>query len=95
MKYLEFINYVSKADFVVTDSGGLRQEMEHLGKPLIIHRANIEYQISGVSSLRLTNWDTGKLIEFMKNNQQLATESVSEFSSPSSEIVRILRQFIT
>ncbi len=95
MKYLEFINYVSKADFVVTDSGGLRQEMEHLGKPLIIHRANIEYQTSGISSLRLTNWDTGKLIEFMKNNQQLATESVSEFSSPSSEIVRILRLFIT
>ena len=95
MKYLEFIRYVSKADFVVTDSGGLRQEMEHLGKPLIIHREHIEYEISGVSSLRITNWDTGKLFELMKNNQQLVTESVSEFTSPSSEVVRILRRTLS
>jgi UDP-N-acetylglucosamine 2-epimerase (non-hydrolysing) len=94
MKYLDFIRYVAKADFVITDSGGLRQEMEHLGKPLIIHRSEVEYQIQEKSSLRLTFLSIEEMTKLIERHEELLTKVNSDFKSPSAEIIRILKRIL-
>jgi len=94
MKYLDFIRYAASADFIVTDSGGLRQEMEHLGKPVIIHRAGIEYEISGASSLRVTHWEIDELIKLINHHLEFRTSRPLFSDSPSAEIVRIVKNFL-
>jgi UDP-N-acetylglucosamine 2-epimerase (non-hydrolysing) len=91
MRYIDFIRYVAKADFVMTDSGGLRQEMEYLGKPLIIHRTEIEYQKQEKSSLRLTNLSIQEMTKLIEHHEELSTKVDSDFISPSAEIIKTLK----
>jgi UDP-N-acetylglucosamine 2-epimerase (non-hydrolysing) len=91
MRYIDFIRYVAKADFVITDSGGLRQEMEYLGKPLIIHRTEIEYQKQEKSSLRLTNLSIQEMTKLIEHHEELSTKVDSDFVSPSAEIIKTLK----
>ena len=55
--YARFMPLLARANFVVTDSGGLQQECGILGKPAAIHREAVESQQGIGDNLVLTGLD--------------------------------------
>ncbi len=41
-EYLSFVNLMSRAHFIITDSGGVQEEAPSLGKPVLVMRENTE-----------------------------------------------------
>lgn len=42
LEYLSFVNLMSRAHFIITDSGGVQEEAPSLGKPVLVMRENTE-----------------------------------------------------
>ncbi len=73
LAYNEFIKYLKKSQFIITDSGGIQEECAYLGKPLLIARDVTEREdIIRLKLGKLINADGSKLsktINFFKNNK--------------------------
>lgn len=61
-----FINFVTYANWVLTDSGGLQEECAFLGVPTLVHRVATE-RFEGVGeNIHLNSWKKSTLLEFHK-----------------------------
>ena len=73
LNYSDFLEYLKKVEFVITDSGGIQEEAAYLGKPLLIARDVTERQdIIELKLGKLIKADGRKLsetINFFKNNK--------------------------
>ena len=87
LSYAEFLPVLARADFVVTDSGGLQQECAILGLPCAIQRMATESHQGLGSNLVLTQLDDDRLRRFLKEWRQLKVPSQLDLFHPSQVIV--------
>ena len=86
MVYPLFMEFVAGSEFVITDSGGLQQELALLGIPTLIHRKSTETSDGLNSNILLDELNNEKLIEFLGNYNSLRMPKVLLNESPSASV---------
>ncbi|WP_216213447.1 UDP-N-acetylglucosamine 2-epimerase [Amycolatopsis aidingensis] len=92
LRYLQFLPLMARAQFVVTDSGGLQEECAYLGLPCAIHRQRTE-RLQGIgSNIVLTELRADVLSDFLNTYETRRVESTLDRYHPSRIIVDTLAQ---
>lgn len=85
--YLEFINTINKAEFILTDGGSNQEEAYYMGKPALILR-NVTERVEGLDqNIKLMKEDLNTLDEFIKDYRSYRREPVELPSMLPSEII--------
>ena len=84
--YAKFLPLLARADFVVTDSGGLQEECAAIGTPCAVHRERTERHQGLGENVVLTRLDLGELRRFLRDWRQLRRGSSVEEYHPSAVI---------
>jgi len=84
--YARFLPVLLRADFVVTDSGGLQEECAALGIPCAVHRERTERRQGLGANVVLTELRLERLRAFLRDWRGLRRESVLEELHPSRVI---------
>jgi UDP-N-acetylglucosamine 2-epimerase (non-hydrolysing) len=92
MRYLQFLPLIARAQFVVTDSGGLQAECYYLGLPCAIHRERTETPQHIGNTVVLTEMRADRLTEFLDTFQTRRGESYLDRYHPSDIIVDTLAE---
>ncbi|MEC3975141.1 UDP-N-acetylglucosamine 2-epimerase [Amycolatopsis sp. H20-H5] len=92
LRYLQFLPLIAKADYVVTDSGGLSAECYYLGIPCAVHRERTETPHHLGETVVLTEMRGDKLRGFLDTYQDRRGESWMDKYHPSGIIVDTLAQ---
>lgn len=88
--YLEFMNTLSRCEFIATDGGSNQQEAYFLGKPCLLLRKHTE-QIEGLySNATLAKDDLNIVEDFLLNYKKKISKKVALKVSPSKIIVDTL-----
>lgn len=99
LQYLEFVHLMSKANIVLTDSGGIQEEAPGLGKPVLVMRDTTERPEALASgTVHLVGTDYNKIMKEVCTllDDNVAYEKMSKAVNPygdgkaCSRIVRIL-----
>lgn len=88
----DFVKLAVNASFVVTDSGGVQEEMGFLGIPTLIHRKATERSDGLGRNVVLSDWSMTSLESFLKDYQRLSFPRLELEKSPSDIIVSDLRE---
>lgn len=86
LSYVDFMPVLSRAEFVVTDSGGLQEESQHLGIPAAIHRNKTERHGGEGRQMVLTRFDRGRLQAFLDDYERYRSEPTIDAHHPSKVI---------
>jgi UDP-N-acetylglucosamine 2-epimerase (non-hydrolysing) len=89
--YYRFIQLLTKADCVITDSGGLQEESAYLGIPCLVHRKATEREEGLGQNVVLSRYDKLLVKEFCDNYSSYRREGVSDTVSPTRAIIKTLR----
>jgi len=87
LSYYRFIQLVSKAKYIVTDSGGLQEEAAYLDIPCLVHRMATERQEGLGQNVVLSVYDRGKVEAFLKNPEQYRGKKAEATIRPTQIIV--------
>ena len=95
--YLQFLNLMSGAKFILTDSGGIQEEATVLGIPCITLRENTERPVTITSGTNvLAGADKNKIINYVKQglNGSNITRTIPRFwdGKAAKRIVKILTE---
>ena len=99
LQYLEFVHLMSKANIVLTDSGGIQEEAPGLGKPVLVMRDTTERPEALASgTVHLVGTDYDKIVNEVSSllEDSAAYEKMSKAVNPYGDgkacnrIVRIL-----
>jgi UDP-N-acetylglucosamine 2-epimerase (non-hydrolysing) len=93
LEYLDFLKYISQAEFVMTDGGGNQEELYHLGKPTLILRDATERQEGMGRNAVLSRLDAHVVNDFIKNYTKYRRSPTDSKMSPSSIIVDEIEKF--
>lgn len=88
--YAKFLPILTRASFVVTDSGGLQQECGYLGLPCAVHRVATETQHRVGENVVLTQLDDARLRDFLADWPSYRRQSVLEEFNPTEVILDAL-----
>ena len=100
LQYLEFVHLMSKANIVLTDSGGIQEEAPGLGKPVLVMRDTTERPEALASgTVHLVGTDYDKIVNEVSTllEDTAAYEKMSKAVNPYGDgkacnrIVRILK----
>lgn len=91
LSYYTFIQVLTKADCVITDSGGLQEETAYLGIPCLVHRKATEREEGIGENVVLSYYDSEKVEEFCANYKKYSKEGVVGSISPVRSIITSLR----
>ena len=101
LQYEEFIYLMSKAYFIITDSGGIQEEAPSLGKPVLVLRDTTERpEALKAGTVKLVGTDRNKIIKeatILLNNKK-EYEKMSKAHNPygdgkaSEKIIKFLRE---
>lgn len=91
LDYFDFIELLSQADYVITDSGGLQQECEITGTPCLVHRAVTESTWKLDQNIVLSKLDVNILSDFLNNPSKFLREVSSDLVSPTDIILEDFR----
>lgn len=83
LEYLSFVNLMSKANIVLTDSGGIQEEAPGLGKPVLVMRDTTERPeavTAGTVKLVGTNYDA------IMDNMHKLLDDVDEYNKMSKAV---------
>ena len=96
LSYMDFVNYLTKAKLVLTDSGGVQEEAVGLGIPTLVMR-NLTERTEGieVDILKLVGTDTDKIVreteKFLNSNRIYQNSSdIYGTGDASDKIIAIL-----
>lgn len=67
--YFDFMAIVSRADYIVTDGGGLQEDAYFFGIPTMVHRQTTEREEGIGHNADISHMDTKKVAEFLKNHK--------------------------
>ncbi|MBN1811541.1 MAG: UDP-N-acetylglucosamine 2-epimerase [Anaerolineae bacterium] len=85
--YLEFVNLLAGADFVVTDGGSIQEETYFLGVPCLIMRSKTE-RLEGLGeNAYLAKFDAEQIDKFLQLLPELKRQEAYDTLCPSSRIV--------
>ena len=100
--YLPFVSLMSRADVILTDSGGVQEEAPSLGKPVLVMRDKTE-RPEGVAAgtVRLVGTDTERIVEQVTRllSDDADYQRMSEAQNPygdgkaSARIVQTLKEY--
>ena len=90
--YAKFLPLLVRADFVVTDSGGLQEECAVLGVPCAVHRARTERHQGLGRNVVLTELSMPKLRDFLTEWRTLRVPSELDRYHPSERIAGALAE---
>lgn len=90
VRHEEFIDLLSDAAFVVSDSGGVQEETALLGVPTLIHRVATERSEGLGENVVLSGWKIPTLIEFLGSYASYRLPTSLPERSPSDVIVEDL-----
>lgn len=85
--YFDFMEIVRRAEYIVTDGGGLQEDAFFMGIPAIIHRKTTERQDGLGYNAELSLLDTKKVAHFLKNHKNKSAFKRSIESVSPSQIV--------
>lgn len=92
LAYMDFIQVVKRADYIVTDSGGLQEDAFFLGVPTIIHRLTTERNEGLGKNVELSYLEIGKLQEFLvRQRGDAEIKRLDTNVSPSKIIIDYFR----
>ncbi|PPK68164.1 UDP-N-acetylglucosamine 2-epimerase [Actinokineospora auranticolor] len=91
-RYLKFLPLIARAEYVVTDSGGLQEECGYLGTPCAIHRHRTERHVGIGQNIVLTEMRGDTLREFLADYPSRRGASLMEKYHPSEIIADTLTQ---
>jgi UDP-N-acetylglucosamine 2-epimerase (non-hydrolysing) len=92
LRYLKFLPLIARAEYVVTDSGGLQEECGYLGTPCAIHRHRTERHVGIGENVMLTEMRADKLREFLAGYETMRGKSLMDKYHPSKVIADTLAQ---
>jgi UDP-N-acetylglucosamine 2-epimerase len=88
--YIEFVQLIAGADFVVTDGGSIQEECYFLNKPCMVMRAKTE-RIEGLGgNARLVKFEQQSIDCFLERYPSLHRRDIHEDFNPSDVIVDYL-----
>ena len=85
LQYLEFVHLMSKANIVLTDSGGIQEEAPGLGKPVLVMRDTTERPEALASgTVHLVGTDYDKIVDEVSTllDDAVAYEAMSKAVNP-------------
>lgn len=88
--YSAFLPMLARADFVVTDSGGLQEECAVLGVPCAVHRERTERHQGLGENVVLTRMEAARLRDFLGGWRDLRRPSELDRFRPSERIAETL-----
>ncbi|WP_018683511.1 UDP-N-acetylglucosamine 2-epimerase [Actinokineospora enzanensis] len=89
-RYLKFLPLIARAEYVVTDSGGLQEECGYLGTPCAIHRHRTERHVGIGQNIILTEMRGDTLRSFLADYPSRRGVSLMEKYHPSEVIADTL-----
>jgi len=90
LDYVDFVNELRGASFVITDSGGIQAEAAQLGIPTLIHRKATE-QFEGIGeNIVLSKWDQGITENFLRHYSDYVRPPMVREYSPTQIILEDL-----
>ncbi|TCO64490.1 UDP-N-acetylglucosamine 2-epimerase [Actinocrispum wychmicini] len=92
VRYTEFLPLLTRAKFVVTDSGGLQEECAYLGVPAAIHRERTERHQGLDRNIVLTEMRANKFAAFLADYESLRFPSLMDKYHPTEIIANTLGQ---
>lgn len=92
LRYLKFLPLAARAEYIVTDSGGLAAECFYLGMPCAVHRERTESPQHLGETVMLTEMRGDKLKHFLDTYQDRRGENWMDKYHPSDIIVKTLAQ---
>ena len=95
MTFPKFLELLVNADFVITDSGGLQQELAILGIPTLIHRRATETKDGLGENIVLSEWDSEIVRNFVQNRSSYRRDQISLKYSPSEIAAHAIKDWIS
>ncbi len=87
LPYVEFVDLINGADFVVTDGGSIQEECYYLNKPCLIMRSKTE-RVEGLGeNSMLSCFDVNLIERFLQSYPKLCQRSLPVNLHPSKEII--------
>ena len=87
MGYVDFINLIRKADFVITDGGSNQEELSYLGVPCLLFREATERREGLGQNVVLSEFDEAEMDDFLENYESFAVRGARPTVSPSRRAV--------
>ena len=89
--YFDFMAIVSRADYIVTDGGGLQEDAYFFGIPTMVHRKTTEREEGIGLNADISRMDVKKLADFLENHKSKADfNRLRHDVSPSMVVVEYL-----
>ena len=95
LSYVRFQPVLARAEFVVTDSGGVQEEAYLLGIPCAVHRTHTERHVGEGDQMVLTKYDLGALREFLADHERYRAASSLDRYHSSAAVVDALESMVT
>jgi UDP-N-acetylglucosamine 2-epimerase (non-hydrolysing) len=91
MSHPEFIDVLSGAEWVITDSGGIQEECAFLGLPTLIHRVATERYEGLGQNIVLSKWEEESIRQFLLNYKNYKRSATLLEQSPSLIVLQSMR----
>lgn len=88
----DFVALLAAARFVVTDSGGVQEEVSRLGTPTLVHRRATERSEGLGENVVLSMWNTDVIRGFLRDHDRWRRTPGPDQISPSDIIIDDLRE---
>jgi UDP-N-acetylglucosamine 2-epimerase len=93
--YIEFVNLIAGANFIVTDGGSIQEECYYLNKPCMVMRSKTE-RIEGLGeNVQLVEFNPIQIEFFLENYSSFKREEFTEEISPSEIIIDNLSPWLS
>lgn len=90
--YFNFINLLSKSEFIITDGGSNQEECFYLGKPCLLMRKTTEREEGLNQNVLISKYDTAITKEFIKNYQKYRIPQNTDTQSPTTIIINTITE---
>lgn len=90
--YFTFMKIMSKAQFIVTDSGGIQEECAHLNIPCLLHRLATERQDGIGKNVLLSKFDMNIVKSFLSSPSTYKSREIVKSASPTDIIISRLKE---
>jgi UDP-N-acetylglucosamine 2-epimerase len=94
LPYIEFVDLIGGADFVVTDGGSVQEECYYLNKPCLIMRSKTERAEGLGENSMLSSFEPDLIDRFLQSYPKLRRRSTGDNLQPSKEIIQHLLQWV-
>ncbi len=95
LPYGEFIPYLARARFIMTDSGSLQEEVQCLGTPMLVFRSATERQEGLGANIILSNYDVALIDRFIAEPEIYRHPKQMPHITPSQIVVDWLENHLS